>query len=77
MADIDPVERQGQIFTTTTVFQSVKVKEGEWKITEVKSDPPIDHDLHSASRKELNFGLAFGIGVSSFSSLPASSRLHH
>lgn len=64
-----------KVFTNTTVFQSEKVSEGEWKITEIPSDPPAEQDLHSGNRKELNFDLVFGIGVSEFNSL--SSLLTH
>ena len=64
-----------QVFTTTTVFATEKVKDGEWKISEIKSDSPLDQDLHSGNRKEIHFDLGFGIGVSCFSSLPAFSRL--
>ena len=53
-----------QVFTTTTVFQTEKVTDGEWKISEIKSDPPPQQDLHSGNRKELQFDLALGIGVS-------------
>ena len=53
-----------QVFTTTTVFKTEKVSEGEWKITEIKSDPPPEQDLHSGNRKDLQFDLALGVGVS-------------
>jgi hypothetical protein len=52
------------ILTNTTVLKSEKVSDGEWKITEIKSDPPAEPDLHSGNRKELQFDIAFGIGVS-------------
>ncbi|KAL6900617.1 hypothetical protein GGI43DRAFT_384079 [Trichoderma evansii] len=55
-----------KVFTNTTVFQSEKVSEGEWKITEIPSDPPAEQDLHSGNRKELNFDLAFGIGIGGY-----------
>ena len=58
-------ENTTQVYTTTTVFQTEKVADGEWKITEIKSDPPPQLEAHSASRKNIQFDLAFGIGVSS------------
>lgn len=59
-----------QVFTATTVLQSQKVADGEWKISEIKSDPVPEQDLHSGNRKELQFDLVFGIGVS----YPGSER---
>ncbi|KAI9728189.1 MAG: hypothetical protein M1828_004650 [Chrysothrix sp. TS-e1954] len=55
-----------QVFTTTTVLQSEKIAEGEYKITEIKSDPPVQQDLHSGNRKELQFDIAFGIGIGGY-----------
>ena len=57
---------ESQILTSTTVLKSEQVADGEWKLTEIKSDPPAEQDLHSGNRKELQFDLAFGIGVSHF-----------
>ncbi|RGP65174.1 hypothetical protein FLONG3_9328 [Fusarium longipes] len=56
-----------QVYTTTTVFQTEKVAEGEWKISEIKSDPPAAQmEAHSGNRKELQFDLAFGLGIGGY-----------
>ncbi|KAJ4266055.1 hypothetical protein NW762_004028 [Fusarium torreyae] len=59
-------ESTPQIFTATTVLQTEKVAEGEWKVTEIKSDPPVQNEAHSANRKPFQFDLPFGLGVGGY-----------
>ena len=62
-------ESTPQVFTATTVLQTEKVADGEWKVTEIKSDPPVQNEAHSANRKPFQFDLPFGLGVSELSIL--------
>ncbi|KAF9767983.1 hypothetical protein IL306_014764 [Fusarium sp. DS 682] len=60
------IESTPQVFTATTVLQSEKVAEGEWKVTEIVSDPPVQNEAHSGNRKTFQFDLAFGLGVGGY-----------